>query len=70
MSLTHFQLPFHPKPAAAAVVNGSGVRFTVLTSRLIRMEFSPTEEFEDHPSQAFWYRRQLVPPFRSTRPPA
>ena len=64
MSLTHFQLPFHPKPAAAAVVSGFCVRFTVLTSRLIRMEFSPTEEFEDHPSQAFWYRRQLVPPFQ------
>ena len=64
MPLTHFRLPFEPRPDPAAVVQGPSVRFTVLTSRLIRLEYSPTATFEDHPSQAFWYRRQPVPPFQ------
>ena len=63
MTLPHLRVAFSPHPDPAAVVRGPGVRFTVLTSRLIRMEHSPTEQFEDHPSQAFWYRRQPVPPY-------
>src|SRR5512136_1787763 len=47
----------HPE----AVVRAPHVRFTMLTSRLIRMEYSPQDVFEDRPSQAFWYRRQPVP---------
>lgn len=47
-----------------SIVTGPGVRFTVLTSRLIRMEYSRTNTFEDRASQTFWYRRQPVPPFR------
>jgi alpha-glucosidase (family GH31 glycosyl hydrolase) len=39
-----------------------------LTSRLLRLEYSPTETFEDRPSQAFWYRQQPSPTFeRSDR---
>ncbi|MEO7908855.1 MAG: TIM-barrel domain-containing protein [Roseiflexaceae bacterium] len=64
MALTHFQLASEPQPDSAAVVRGPAVRFTVLTSRLIRLEYSATEEFEDRPSQAFWYRRQPVPHFQ------
>jgi alpha-glucosidase (family GH31 glycosyl hydrolase) len=63
MTLPHLRVAFSPHPDPAAVVRGPGVRFTVLTSRLIRMEHSLTEQFEDHPSQAFWYRRQPVPPY-------
>ncbi len=51
----------------AAFVTGPEVRFTVLTSRLIRMEYSQSNAFEDRASQAFWYRRQPIPPFRSTQ---
>lgn len=39
----------------------STVRFSLLTPRLIRIESSPTGEFEDRPSQVFWYRRQALP---------
>ncbi|MFO7664534.1 MAG: glycoside hydrolase family 31 protein, partial [Chloroflexota bacterium] len=39
------------------------VRFTLLTSRLIRMEYDPDGRFEDRPSQAFWFRRQPVPAY-------
>ncbi len=38
------------------------VRFTLLTPRLIRIESSPTGQFEDRPSQVFWYRCQPTPP--------
>ncbi len=54
----------------ATVVSGPHVRFTVLTSRLIRMEYSRREAFEDRASQAFWYRQQPVPPFTVRRTPA
>jgi alpha-glucosidase (family GH31 glycosyl hydrolase) len=54
-----------PLANPAAVVHGPHVRFMVLTERLIRMEHSPNDRFEDRPSQAFWYRRQPVPQFRS-----
>lgn len=37
-------------------------RFTPLTSRVIRMEYSPTGQFEERPSQAFWFRDQPTPP--------
>lgn len=60
----YFQIEFSPLARPEAVVSGPNVRFTVLTSRLIRMEYSPTGIFEDRPSQVFWYRRQPVPEFR------
>ncbi|MBK8050903.1 MAG: hypothetical protein IPK16_29655 [Anaerolineales bacterium] len=64
MSLSHFELTFDPAPSPDAVVTLPSVRFTIITSRLIRMESSPTGEFEDRASQAFWYRRQPTPPFQ------
>ncbi|MCC7352218.1 MAG: DUF5110 domain-containing protein [Anaerolineae bacterium] len=59
-----FRLSFDPVADPAAVVTGSSARFTVLTSRLLRLEYSPTGQFEDRASQAFWYRRQPVPSFQ------
>jgi hypothetical protein len=50
-----------------AVVTAGNVRFTVLTVRLLRLEYSPTGVFEDRPSQAFCYRRQPVPAFNVRR---
>lgn len=53
------------KPIAnqAALVTAPNVRFTVLTDRLIRMEYDKANVFEDRPSQVFWYRDQSVPTF-------
>ena len=59
--LPQFQLHFDPLPNPAAVVTAPHVRFTLLTSRLIRLEYSPSGAFEDHASQAFWYRNQPAP---------
>lgn len=47
----------HPKPTPkanpAAIIHEGNARFTVLTSRLIRLEFDPQKNFEDHASQVF-----------------
>ncbi|NLB72201.1 MAG: DUF4968 domain-containing protein, partial [Chloroflexi bacterium] len=59
----------HLNPIAApeALVNSDQARFTVLTDRMIRMEFDPDGHFEDRASLAYWYRRQPVPAFTVTR---
>ena len=59
----HFKIDAQPTAGQKAVVVASKARFTVLTARLIRMEYSPTEEFEDWPTQVVWYRKQAVPTF-------
>lgn len=64
MIASHFKTATHPIADPAATVSVPGARFTVLTSRLIRMEQSAGERFEDRASQAFWHRRQPVPPYR------
>ena len=61
----------HPKPTPkanpAAIIHEGNARFTVLTSRLIRLEFDPQKNFEDHASQVFLYREQIVPEFHTWR---
>jgi alpha-glucosidase (family GH31 glycosyl hydrolase) len=63
MTINYLHLPFNPLADPAAVVTADNVRFTVLTARLLRLEYSPTGAFEDRPSQAFWYRKQPAPAF-------
>src|SRR5437764_4158202 len=46
----------------SVVVNGNA-RFTVLTSQLVRMEWSQNAAFEDHASLMFINRRLPVPQF-------
>jgi hypothetical protein len=65
----HFQIPFQPIANPTAIVQAPCVRFSVLTSRLIRIESSPTDRFEDRPSQVFWQRDQPVPSFEVQRTP-
>jgi alpha-glucosidase (family GH31 glycosyl hydrolase) len=59
----HFRIQTEPIADPSAIVQSQHARFTVLTDRLIRLEYSPTGEFEDHASQAFWFRKQPVPQF-------
>lgn len=61
----HLRVNFRPSATPQAMVKGQNVRFTVLTNRLIRLEYSPSNQFEDRPSQAFWYREQPAIPFES-----
>ena len=59
-------LVFHPVANPDAIVQMKDIRFTVLTDRLIRLEYSKDARFEDRPSQAFWFRDQPVPSFKKT----
>ena len=51
-----FQWPVRPLAVKENIVAGECYRFTVLTSRLIRMEYSPEGVFEDRASQSVFYR--------------
>jgi hypothetical protein len=63
----HFAFKASPRAKQNAIVHAPGVRITVLTSRLIRMEYDPAECFEDRPSQMAWYRDFSVPEFTLKR---
>jgi len=51
-----FQWPVRPLAAEENMVAGECYRFTVLTSRMIRLEYSPKGIFEDRASQSVFYR--------------
>ncbi|MBK9128752.1 MAG: DUF5110 domain-containing protein [Phycisphaerales bacterium] len=53
----------HGQADPAAIVPAGTARFTVLTPRLIRLEWSPDGRFEDRPSLVFINRRLPVPQF-------
>jgi alpha-glucosidase (family GH31 glycosyl hydrolase) len=57
---------FHPIANPDSIVTAENARITVLTDRLIRLEYSKDDHFEDRPSQVFWHRNQPVPPFTRT----
>lgn len=46
----------HPKALPENIVKGENYRFTVLTSKLIRLEYSKDGVFEDRASQSVFYR--------------
>ncbi len=54
------------KPLARpeAIIQGNHYRFTILTSRMIRMEYAEDGRFEDRPTQTVWNRDFPVPSFR------
>ena len=56
-----------PVADPAAVVTEGNARFTVLTDRLIRMEWAEDGRFEDRASLAIVNRRLPVPQFKVTR---
>lgn len=62
--LGRVRMPGEPAAAPAAQVRIGNARITVLTSRLLRLEWSATAEFEDRGSYGFPNRRAQVPPFR------
>lgn len=62
-----FHINTNPIAEAQAVVLLPQSRFTILTSRLIRMEYDPLGLFEDRPSQIFWFRKQPVPDYSVRR---
>jgi len=62
----HLQPAGSPAAAEDAVVRGEQYRFTVLTPRLLRLEYDPTGEFDDRLTQTVWHRDQPVPSYSVT----
>ncbi len=62
-----FRLDVKPLASNKAVVRVGHARFTVLTERLIRLEYDPDDHFEDRATQTVWYRQQSVPDFTVRR---
>ena len=56
MDNNRFQWPVRPVALPENCVTGKCYRFTVLTDRLIRMEYDPSGTFEDRASQTVFYR--------------
>ena len=63
----HLRVHCRPVADSRAVLASQRARFTVLTSRLLRLEFAADGHFEDRPSRTFWHRRQPVPAFEVLR---
>lgn len=59
-----FQVPTTGQASAGAVVQGATYRFTLLTSKLIRIEYAEDGHFEDRPTQAIWNRQFALPEYR------
>ncbi len=53
----------NPAADKKAVIEGKNYRFTVLTDRLIRIEYAHDSKFEDRPTQSVVNRRFPVPEF-------
>eukprot|EP01138_Halocafeteria_seosinensis_P006367 gb/GECG01006509.1/.p1 GENE.gb/GECG01006509.1/~~gb/GECG01006509.1/.p1 ORF type:complete len:904 (+),score=86.49 gb/GECG01006509.1/:1-2712(+) len=58
--------PYEPKANEAAVVVVGDARFTILTDRLIRIEYKRGSNFEDRPSIAVLNRKTEVPSFTTS----
>lgn len=56
-----------PVSREGSVVGGDGYRITVLTSRLFRIETSPSGEFTDEATQIVWFRDLETPSFTVER---
>lgn len=68
MSLPDYWRPvWQPVARPEAIVRQGAARFTVLTERLLRLEYAALQQFEDRPSQAFWLRQQPAPAFTLSR---
>jgi len=62
-----FPIRFKPIASSKAILQAGNARFSLLSDRLVRLEFHPDSKFEDRPSQVIWYREQPVPEFESRR---
>ena len=53
---SQYQYETHPLPHPGNVIAGERYRITVLTERLLRLEYSAAGRFEDRASQTVWFR--------------
>src|SRR5579885_1193399 len=64
--LARMRLPAEPQAHPQSMVHAGHARFTVLTPRLLRLEWSAAGIFEDRGSLAFPQRYASPPPFTAT----
>ncbi|HLV97999.1 MAG TPA: TIM-barrel domain-containing protein [Ktedonobacterales bacterium] len=64
--LARMRLPAQPQAHPKSTVQAGHARFTILTPRLLRLEWSETGSFEDRGSLAFPHRYALPPLFTTT----
>lgn len=62
-----FRVQTSPLPHPDQVVRGDRWRITVLTERLLRLEWSNAGVFEDRPTQVVWHRAMPPVPFEVVR---
>ncbi|MDY6873773.1 MAG: glycoside hydrolase family 31 protein, partial [Chloroflexota bacterium] len=63
LMLDYLPRDFYATAKPDAIVQHGSARFTLLTSQLIRMEYAPSEQFEDRATQVVWNRDFPVPAF-------
>ena len=63
----HLHPESDPTANSEAVIRHLGIRVTVLTDRLLRIESSGNDVFEDRASQVFLFRKLPVPEFQVKR---
>ena len=61
---TRYRVPMNPVACGEAMVTGDGYRFTILTERLIRMEYLQENQFTDEATQTVVCRQFDVPEYR------
>lgn len=59
-----YQLKTNPKSAKGCMIEGESYRISVLTGKLIRLEYNPSGVFEDHATQTVINRAFDVPQFQ------
>ena len=64
MGMEGYKLESHPVCNKEAVIQGEKYRITVLTSSLIRLEYSEQGKFEDRATQSVLNRDFPVPQFK------
>ncbi|MFH1073669.1 MAG: TIM-barrel domain-containing protein [Candidatus Firestonebacteria bacterium] len=62
-----FKLKVTPVADKSSIVKFGNARFTILKDRLIRCEYSNDRNFEDRPTQHFWFRLQPKVPYSVKR---
>ena len=52
----HFQIDFEAEAKKENTIKYDNLRFSILTDRIIRIEYDPENEFDDRPTQLIWNR--------------
>ncbi|QMS85466.1 TIM-barrel domain-containing protein [Candidatus Xianfuyuplasma coldseepsis] len=58
---SNLQFTAHSQAEKTAYVQFSSYRITIFTNQLFRIEYDPSKQFEDRPTQTVWHRNITVP---------